>query len=125
MQGLCAAVEPRAALFDSEDAMSKQEGKKEVPLVPPGARWGRVKPVLKTYGIGRTTLREWIAANLVEARKLGERGDLLINIPSLEGHIGSGLKSGKTDPTSALSESRRQLRLRRKDFGPKKRRLRR
>lgn len=104
--------------------MRKQEGKneKEVPLVPPGAQWGRVKPVLKTYGFGRTTLRDWIAAGHVLARQLGERGDLLINIPSLEAHLANGLKSGRIDPASALSESRRQMRLRRRDVGPKKRR---
>jgi hypothetical protein len=106
--------------------MSKQEGEKEVPLVPKGAQWARTQPVLKTYGMSRTTLRGWIAAGHVEARQLGTRGDLIINIPSLEGHLASGLSSGRIDPTSEMSEKHRQLRARR--FGPtpvKKRKLRR
>jgi hypothetical protein len=104
--------------------MSKQEGKKEVPLVPKGAQWARTRPVLKTYGIGRTKLRDWIKAGHVEARQLGGRGDLIINIPSLDRHLASGLSSGKIDPTSQISEKHRQLRTRRKDLAPKKRRLR-
>jgi len=78
-----------------------------------------MRQVLTTYGVGRTTMMTWIAAGHVEARRISGRGDLLINIPSVDAHIAGGLAPPKINPDSARyhrdrkAEPVRKRRLRR------------